>query len=232
MADYVLGLDLGQAQDPTALACLERGLLHSGKSKYTVTGLLRYPLGTPYTSSDGLKPGVGEQLRDLLRSPSHHLSGSIMAVDQTGVGRAVIDTFRVLNLPVTMVPITITAGQNHSQAADGWHVPKKDLVGVLQVLFQSGRLEIVESLRLRDTFLAELDSFRVKVTSAANEVFGSWRDGEHDDIVLAVAMAAWTAEKCPAFTAASIGMGHRGPVASPPRGVSMNADFRRWPRGV
>jgi hypothetical protein len=35
----------------------------------------------------------------------------------------------------------------------------------------------------------ELEGFKVKITPAANETFGTWRDGEHDDLVLAVALA-------------------------------------------
>jgi hypothetical protein len=37
----------------------------------------------------------------------------------------------------------------------------------------------------------------VKVTAAANEVFKAWRDGDNDDLVLALAIAAWQAERCP-----------------------------------
>ena len=39
-----------------------------------------------------------------------------------------------------------------------------------------------------------LFSVSVKVTPAANEVFGAWREGQHDDLVLAVAIAVWQAE--------------------------------------
>ena len=37
--------------------------------------------------------------------------------------------------------------------------------------------------------------FRVKVTAARHEVFQSWREGQHDDLVLAVALAAWLGEQ-------------------------------------
>jgi hypothetical protein len=35
----------------------------------------------------------------------------------------------------------------------------------------------------------------VKITPATNEVFGAWREGQHDDLVLAVAIAVWQAER-------------------------------------
>jgi hypothetical protein len=34
----------------------------------------------------------------------------------------------------------------------------------------------------------------VKITPTANEAFGAWREGAHDDLVLAVAIAAWEGE--------------------------------------
>jgi hypothetical protein len=37
-----------------------------------------------------------------------------------------------------------------------------------------------------------------KVTPAANEVFNA-REGEHDDLLLALALAAWNGERTPPF---------------------------------
>jgi hypothetical protein len=47
--------------------------------------------------------------------------------------------------------------------------------------------------------LREFDSFTVKINAeTANESFESWRERDHDDLVLAVALAAWGAERlCP-----------------------------------
>jgi hypothetical protein len=36
---------------------------------------------------------------------------------------------------------------------------------------------------------------RVKTTPSGNEQYGAWREGEHDDLVLAVALACWGARK-------------------------------------
>ena len=70
-----------------------------------------------------------------------------------------------------------------------------DLVGVIQAGLQSGRLKIVPSLLLAGTLQQELLSFKVKITQAANETFGVWRDGLHDDLVLACALAAWVGDQ-------------------------------------
>jgi len=41
----------------------------------------------------------------------------------------------------------------------------------------------------------EMMDMRVKATPAGNEQFGAWREGEHDDLVFAVALACWGAKK-------------------------------------
>ena len=45
--------------------------------------------------------------------------------------------------------------------------------------------------------MAELITFRSKITVAGNETFGAWRERDHDDLVLAVALALWLAENAP-----------------------------------
>ena len=39
----------------------------------------------------------------------------------------------------------------------------------------------------------ELETFQVKLTQAGNETFESWRERDHDDLVLAVALGCWGA---------------------------------------
>jgi hypothetical protein len=69
------------------------------------------------------------------------------------------------------------------------------LVGVLQVLLQTRRLRIAQALPEAAILAKELETFQVKITAAANEAFGAWREGQHDDLVLAVALAAWAGER-------------------------------------
>ena len=35
----------------------------------------------------------------------------------------------------------------------------------------------------------------MKITLAANETFSAWRERDHDDLVLAVALASWVGEQ-------------------------------------
>ena len=42
-----------------------------------------------------------------------------------------------------------------------------------------------------ETLARELELFRVKVTASRSEVYESWRERDHDDLVLALALACW-----------------------------------------
>ena len=135
-----------------------------------------------------------ERLKVLFGSPP--LARSALAVDQTGVGRPVVDLLRRARVGAWLRPITITAG--HKATPDdggGWCVPKKELVGVLQVLLRARRIKVPLSLPEAQTLVQELLNFRVKVTASANETFEAWRERDHDDLVLAVAIAAWVGER-------------------------------------
>jgi hypothetical protein len=152
--------------------------------------LQRFPLGTPY-------PAVVQAVVSLLGNVQ--LSDPSLAVDQTGVGRAVVDMLAdALRGQVSCLffPITITAGHAVTGGEmDSLHVPKKELVGTLQLLFQTRRLQVARTLPDAAVLVKELENFRVKITAARNETFASWREGQHDDLVLAVALAAWLGEQ-------------------------------------
>jgi hypothetical protein len=95
-------------------------------------------------------------------------------------------------------PILITGGQAVSRAPDlTWHVAKVELVRVLQASLSSRRLKIASELPEAGILTAELQAFRSKITGAGNETFGAWRERDHDDMVLAVALALWLTENAP-----------------------------------
>ena len=70
---------------------------------------------------------------------------------------------------------------------------KKQLASVLVTLFTGHRLNIAE-VPERAVLLKEAQAFSVKITPEGNETMESWRDSEHDDLVLALALACWAAE--------------------------------------
>ena len=94
--------------------------------------------------------------------------------------------------------MTIHGGDTQSEdpASGSYRVPKRDLVGGLQVLLQSGRLKIARYLEHAETLKSELLNFRVKINIAtAHDSYQAWREGDHDDLVLATALACWEATR-------------------------------------
>jgi hypothetical protein len=190
---YFSGLDLAQTQDHAALAVLERTSApdpaREGKALrfYAVRHLKRYPLGTPY-------PRLVASLVETFGRPP--LPDSTLVVDQTGVGRPVVEMLRQQKISAVIRPVNITAGhQANPTKGGGNNVPKKELVSTLQVLLQHRRIKVARDLADAALLAKELENFKVKVTAAANETFEAWRGGDHDDLVMAVALAAWAGER-------------------------------------
>lgn len=176
-----IGLDLGQAEDYSALACIEQAGTH-----YTLRHLERFCIGTPY-------PSVVTQVRDLVSMPP--LAGCTLVPDATGVGRAVVDLLLESNVSARIVAVTITAGhKSTSDGRGGVRVPKKDLVAVVKAALQGQRLHVPTGLPLAQVLVRELQTFTVQITDAGNETFGAANDRAHDDLVLAVSLALWAAE--------------------------------------
>src|SRR5262245_56876355 len=158
---YFLGLDLGMAGEFTALAVVERPEVgpHDPptlrRPAYTLRHLHRFPLGTPYAE-------VVEELRHLLKTPP--LEGAFMIVDQTGVGRAVVDlVFEGLDNHVTCRywPVLLSAGHEVTTSESGQsYIPKKELISCLQALLQTRRLQIPPSLPNAAVLVKELQTFK------------------------------------------------------------------------
>ena len=148
--------------------------------------LERPPLGTSY-------PAITARLKDLIARLPDHKRLKVL-VDRTGCGRPVVDLMRKEKLQV--IPITITSGGSVSGGMyGGYNVPKRELVSNLAILFQSDRLKIARTLPEAPQLVEELQNFKMKITLAGNDTYEAWRESDHDDIVLAAAMAAWYGEK-------------------------------------
>ena len=89
-----------------------------------------------------------------------------------------------------MTAVMITGGDKTRTESGYKDVPKRDLVAGLVMGFQSGGVRIAERLSESGALMNELVNFRVKVSSAGHDSYGA-RDGEHDDLVLAAALACW-----------------------------------------
>jgi len=200
-------LDLGQAQDFSALSVIE--CVRTVTSQYNVPGwadrvktkdeveqlhcihLHRWQLRTSYPA---IVADVVKMINEL--DPERITGGkTVLAIDATGVGTPVVDLFKREKINAILAPIQIVAGANVSEENGMFRVPKRDLVSVVQVGLQNRTLKIASGLNLAETLSRELQNFTVKITDAANDVYGAWREGTHDDILLAVALAVWKANQ-------------------------------------
>lgn len=183
----VLGLDLGQASDYTALAGIQaNGQDAAKRTVWSLPILRRWALHTTY-------PDIVTSVADICGK----LVKPTLVVDATGCGRPVVDLFRQASLPVAeLVALTITAGNEaHRSGPDGWNVPKRDLVAAALSLLQSQRLKIAKGLPEAPALVKELTTFKVKVNIATGgESFEAWRSKDRDDLVLALSMACWYGE--------------------------------------
>lgn len=186
----LLGHDLGQASDASALCGVERIRLDKPifrrKYRYVIRLLESYPLGMSY-------PDQVKRTCATLAHPA--LKGSRCAVDYTGVGRPVFDMLKAAGPPVLLFPVLTTGGHTvtYDEVTREIHVPKTEQVSLLQVLLQADLLNWHPKLGLAGSLKDQLAKFRVKITKAKNETFGA-ESGSHDDLVSAVMLACYLGE--------------------------------------
>lgn len=205
--DVIIGLDLAQTTDYTALSVTEvMARDRAAGNRYAVRALDRFH---PHRYQDVV--ARIERMLPKLRSGVHVLNRDgrsydyvrpkvTLVLDATGVGAAVADLFAAAGLDVDLQFVTIHGGDTVTRdPARGWRVPKRDLAGVVAVALQNGLVEIAERIPHADLLKGELRNFRAKISASGHETFAAgsddWREGNHDDLVLAVALSLWWGER-------------------------------------
>ena len=183
-ADFFIGLDPGQRLDFSALAVVER--LPGPSPCYHLRHLERLNLNTPY-------PAVVQRSRDLVAMTA--LRGTTkLVMDVTGVGAPVLDLFHAQGL--RPAAITITGGRSTSGTPEHLYVPKRALIATLVGLLKAGRLTIALGIPLAAELIEELGNFQVRIHSRTRqESYGAKGRHKHDDLVLALALAVFYAER-------------------------------------
>jgi len=190
-SNYFVGVDLGQAADPTAVCVIEAWSQREEPTKpeqylYTVVHLMRFPLGMSY-------PAMVRDIGSMLTQPPLHGSATELIIDETGVGKAVGDIFDQVGLKP--IKVTITAGNDEGQYGFGrYTVPKQVLISTLDAAMHTEQLFFAKGLGEASALEQELKDFRRHVSEAGRYSFAA-RDGKHDDLVLATAIALWRATK-------------------------------------
>lgn len=181
---FYIGVDLGQRQDNTAIAVVERPEEDSRRvynalaplpSRLWVRKVERVALGTPY-------PLVVGRIREIVRGLAARCA---VVVDGTGVGGPVVDMLRAAELGCELTAVTITGGER--ETGTGWRVgvPKTDLIASVQLALEKGELRIARRMDGVGSLVRELIDTRVT--------------GHHDDLVIALALACWKARRAWSF---------------------------------
>src|SRR5918993_4586985 len=186
---YCVGVALGQANDFTAIAVLEKTIappetamfspvgespsnrLVEGSIVYDLVYLKRPKLGTPY---DTIARRVADLVCELEPQGAFGELGQVtLSVDGTGVGRGVVDMidteFKRRGTTSKGTPrvdfrrVSVTGSQTtlkRPTRTDGyWSVPKKDLVFPAVAAFQQGKIRIAKGIKDRDALVHELKNY-------------------------------------------------------------------------
>ena len=187
-----VGVDIGQKRDPTAIAVAEIEYRDSDlprckrESHYIIRHLERLPLGTAYPEVsrriDGICQGVERQTG---RRPD-------LFVDATGVGQPIVDLLNDSSRSAHRVwAVYSTYGDRRNEERDENRITlgKAFLVSRLQMLLQFQRIHLPRGHREADPLVQELINYEIRVDENANDKYGAFRVGTHDDLVTALGLA-------------------------------------------
>lgn len=180
----IIGIDIGQKHDPTAIAVMElewRTAEGSRDDHYLGRHIERLPLGTTY-------PAIAARLKEVVTNvKARGVSVAHVYVDATGVGMPVVDVLKAAGVPIT--PVYFTHGDRRTVNEDhSVTLGKAFLVSRLKALMQTGRIHLTQSAEM-DAMQKELMDYEIRVDEQANDRYGAFRVGTHDDLVTALGLA-------------------------------------------
>jgi hypothetical protein len=185
-----VGVDLGQRVDFTAFAVVQAERRPVGArvaTHHTCRHLERLELGTGY-------PKVAERLAQVAAA-LHARTGRtpLLFLDATGVGIPVLDALVAGRVRAVLRPCYFNHGDRMTWETAGsvvqLKVGKAWLVSRLQVLLQSRRLHLPKGHPQAETLAKELLDYQIRVDEDANDKYGAFKVGSHDDLVTALGLA-------------------------------------------
>ena len=186
----LMGVDIGQKRDPTAICIAEvedRLRDERREDHYLIRHLERLPLWTPYPEVVRRVETVASRIRKLTGS------SPALYVDATGVGTPIVDLLRTGAPAVqSVVAVYFTQGEGRNEVRENGYkrlsLGKAWIVSRLQALLQTARIHLPNTFEAR-TLAQELLNFEIRVDENANDKYGAFRVGTHDDLVTALGLA-------------------------------------------
>jgi hypothetical protein len=190
----VIGLDIGQRRDYSAIAILDWVEEFDGRRDPVTYDFIRRKIvrlrhvervhiGTPFS-------GVVNRVAKIVSDPP--LQGCTLVVDATGVGAPVVELLRSERLPCRLIPAQITGVLDESSDGVYYRVPKRDLVVGLQVLIDRQDFQIDSHAPAAEALVQELTSFKAVKSPSGNLRYGAGKD----DLTMALSLAWWWMRKC------------------------------------
>jgi hypothetical protein len=110
-------------------------------------------------------------------------------VDATGVGQPIVDLLRLWGIDVPVTAVYFTYGDRRTQVDHQTvYLGKAFAVSRLQMLLQCGRVHLPRTEEAK-TLATELLDYELRIDRNANEQFGAFKVGTHDDLVTALGLA-------------------------------------------
>lgn len=214
-----IGVDIGQKQDPSTIVVSEAMQRPTGRVKhhplqivgdviydafdepvletaFVVRYMQRLPLGTDY-------PAVAERIAMVCSSSVVSKRPRRVLIDVTGVGRPIFDLVKqsIFADPnnqrlVQVKPITFTHGDRYEPGSGS--LGKAFLVSRLQALLQTRAIQLPANHPEAHVMMQELLDYEIRIDQDANDKYGAFKVGSHDDYVTALGLSvledAWASQ--------------------------------------
>lgn len=212
--NYIVTGDMGKRTDNATIAVCQRVTklrggevpepgIYIGHSPpevvYTELDFVRleeFPLETPYRSIVARHKEIVTH-KEVIRNVDH-------LVDATGVGEAVLEMMHI-DLPAC-IGLYFTGGDRvrEGKSKTELFVPKRDIAMSLLLWYENDRIHVAtgndrtrEGRRQAEVYKRydeQLAKFTEKIKATHHTVWENESDADHDDLVIAVAMACWWAQ--------------------------------------
>lgn len=194
--NIVIGVDLGRIVDRSALTVLEsyvevRELVFPTREEvvehWQVQELHKWPHLTAYST-------VVADVSVMMQTSG--LEGAILAIDATGIGRAIYELFynawrHDLLGELRPIPYVVVGNGESTFRTKYRRVVKEDLVGKLIVALENQLLAIPSGLAYAADLELELANFRRTIKKKGAASYAADGTREHDDLVSSLLLSMW-----------------------------------------